>query len=88
MTQRSDRRIRGIGFVALAGLLVVAAATFNLQQFPGFRGQGYHAEVTDAAGLRVGAEVQIAGIRVGRVNKMHIGQERVVIDFLASRLGS
>lgn len=81
MTRRSDRRIRGIGVVALGLLLVVAAATFNLQQFPGFRGKEYHAEVTDAAGLRVGGEVQIAGIRVGRVSKMSIGPQRVIIDF-------
>ncbi|HWV26479.1 MAG TPA: MlaD family protein [Aeromicrobium sp.] len=81
MTRRSDRRIRGIGMISLAGLLLVAAATFNLQQFPGFRGQQYHAQVDDAAGLRVGAEVQVAGIRVGRVNKMHIDKTQVIIDF-------
>ncbi len=58
MAQRSERRIRGIGFVALALLLLVGMATFNLQKFPGFRGDEYHAEVTDAAGLRVGAEAR------------------------------
>lgn len=81
MAQRSDRRIRTIGLISLALLLLVGVATFNLQQFPGFRGDEYHAEVSDAAGLRVGAEVQIAGIRVGRVNRLNIGQQRVVIDF-------
>lgn len=90
MAQRNDRQIRKFGVIALAGLLLVGAATFNLQRFPGFRGQEYSAEVTDAAGLRVGAEVQVAGIRVGRVNQLRIGDERVLIDFDVddARLGS
>ncbi len=81
MTRRSDANILRLGLISLALLLVIMVASFNLQKFPGFRGTTYHAEVTDASGMRVGTEVQVAGIRVGRVSKMHIGPQRVIVDF-------
>ncbi|TXL60764.1 MCE family protein [Aeromicrobium terrae] len=81
MARRSDSRLQKLGVVALALLLLVMVLAFNLQKLPGFRGTTYHAELTDANGLRTGAEVQVAGIRVGRVSKLHIGQQKIVIDF-------
>ena len=48
-------------------LLVVMAAAFNLQKFPGFKGTDYHVQLADASGLHKGNMVQVAGIRVGRV---------------------
>ncbi len=81
MARRSDAKILRMGAISLVLLLLVMAASFNLQKFPGFRGTSYHAELTDASGLRVGSEVQVAGIRVGRVNNLRIGPERVIADF-------
>jgi phospholipid/cholesterol/gamma-HCH transport system substrate-binding protein len=81
MARRSDAKILRMGAIALVLLLLVMAASFNLQKFPGFRGTTYHAELTDASGLRTGSEVQVAGIRVGRVNDLEIGQERVIATF-------
>jgi phospholipid/cholesterol/gamma-HCH transport system substrate-binding protein len=81
MARRSDAKILRMGAISLVLLLLVMAASFNLQKFPGFRGTTYHAELTDASGLRVGSEVQVAGIRVGRVNELRIGPERVIADF-------
>jgi phospholipid/cholesterol/gamma-HCH transport system substrate-binding protein len=81
MTRRSDFKLMRMGAISLVVLLLVLAASFNLQKLPGFRGTTYHAELTDASGLRVGSEVQVAGIRVGRVNKLNIGSERVIADF-------
>ncbi len=78
---RSDLRIRQIGAIALVLVMLVMALSFNLQKLPGFKGTTFHAELTDASGLRTGSEVQVAGIRVGRVNKLHIGQQKVVVDF-------
>lgn len=78
---RSDRQVLRFGVVALVVLLVVMAAAFNLQKFPGFRGIGYQAELTDASGLRPGHMVQIAGKRVGRVNGMTVEDGLVVVDF-------
>lgn len=81
MARRSDSRLQKLGVVALALLLLVMVLAFNLQKLPGFRGTTFHAELTDANGLRTGAEVQVAGIRVGRVSKLHIGQQKIIIDF-------
>ncbi|MGI9084976.1 MAG: MCE family protein [Aeromicrobium sp.] len=81
MARRSDSNVLQLGFISLVLLLLVMVASFNLQRLPGFRGTTYHAELTDASGLRTGSEVQVAGIRVGRVSKLHIGPEKVVADF-------
>lgn len=81
MARRSDAKVLRMGAISLALLLLVMAASFNLQKFPGFRGTTYRAELTDASGLRTGSEVQVAGIRVGRVNELKIGPERVIAEF-------
>jgi phospholipid/cholesterol/gamma-HCH transport system substrate-binding protein len=81
MAHRNDAKVLRMGAISLVLLLLVMAASFNLQRFPGFRGTTYHAELTDASGLRTGSEVQVAGIRVGRVNNLKIGPERVIADF-------
>lgn len=81
MSTRTDSQILKMGAVTLAVLLLLLVGSFNLQKLPGFRGTTYHAELTDASGLRVGSEVQVSGIRVGRVNKLQIGPEKVIVDF-------
>ncbi|UUZ59334.1 MlaD family protein [Nocardioides sp. B-3] len=81
MARHSDRKILRPGAITPVGLLVVMAASFNLQKFPGFRGTTYHAEFIDASGLHVGSEVRVAGIRVGRVQDIRIQQDKVVVDF-------
>ena len=60
---------------------VIVAATFNLGKFPGFRGESYRAEFSDAGGLRHGNIVQIGGIRVGRVNDVALAGDHVVVTF-------
>lgn len=81
MARHTDAQVLRLGSITLVVLLVVMAAAFNLQNFPGFRGTTYHAELVDASGLHVGSEVQVAGIRVGRVQDIHISADRVVVDF-------
>lgn len=81
MAARTESHYVRMGAIALGLLVFVMFAAFNLQKFPGFRGTTYHAEFTDAAGLRVGSEVQVSGIRVGRVSDIRIGQQRVVAKF-------
>ncbi len=81
MARRTDASILRLGALCLIALLVVAAATFNLQKFPGFRGTTYHAQFKDASGLRVGNMVQIAGVRVGRVNDIEITGTHVTVSF-------
>jgi phospholipid/cholesterol/gamma-HCH transport system substrate-binding protein len=81
MARHSDARILRLGAITLVTLLIVMAASFNLQKFPGFRGTTYHAEFIDASGLHVGSQVQVAGIRVGRVQDIRIQQDKVIVDF-------
>lgn len=81
MARRSDSQILQMGIVSLALLLLVLVGSFNIQKLPWLRGTTYHAELTDASGLRTGSEVQVAGVRVGRVNKLQIGTEKVIVDF-------
>lgn len=78
---RSDAAVLRLGAITLVILLVIMAAAFNLQKFPGFRGEGFHAEFADASGLRKGHMVQIAGKRVGRVQKLSVEKDRVLVDF-------
>lgn len=81
MTRRSEAKVMRLGVISLALMLLVLVASFNIQKLPWLRGTTYHAELTDASGLRKGSEVQVAGIRVGRVNKLTIGSEKVIADF-------
>jgi phospholipid/cholesterol/gamma-HCH transport system substrate-binding protein len=57
------------------------AAALNLQKFPGFRGVGYTAEFSDASGLHKGNMVQVAGTRVGRVSKIELKGDHVLVHF-------
>lgn len=81
MAVRSDQTIMRLGAVALVGLLITMAAAFNLQKFPGFKGTDFHANFSDASGLRTGNMVQVAGVKVGRVNNIRITDGHVTVDF-------
>ncbi len=81
MARHSDRSVLRLGAISLAVLVLVMAASFNLQKFPGFRGTGYHADFTDANGLSRGDMVQIGGVRVGRVDSIKIHSDHVTVNF-------
>jgi len=81
MARHSERSVMRLGTIALLVLVLAMAASFNLQKFPGFRGTGYHADFTDANGLSQGDMVQIAGVRVGRVNSIEIHSDHVRVNF-------
>ncbi len=80
MARHTQGSILRMGTVSLVVLLVVVAAAFNLQKFPGFKGTDYHVQLADASGLHKGNMVQVAGIRVGRVSGIHIGGDHVTVD--------
>ena len=81
MARHTPAQLNRLGAFSLIALLLVMAAAFNLQKFPGFAGTGYHAEFTDAGGLHKGCIVEIAGIKVGRVNNLRIDGDKVIVDF-------
>ncbi len=80
MARRSDPTIMRLGAISLVVLLIIMAAAFNLQKFPGFKGKDLHVELADASGLHKGNMVQVAGVRVGRVNELHIHGDHVTVD--------
>jgi phospholipid/cholesterol/gamma-HCH transport system substrate-binding protein len=80
MARHTEGSILRMGAVSLVVLLVVMAAAFNLQKFPGFKGTDYHVQLADASGLHKGNMVQIAGIRVGRVGGLKIHADHVTVD--------
>jgi phospholipid/cholesterol/gamma-HCH transport system substrate-binding protein len=80
MARRSEPTIMRLGAISLVVLLLTMAAAFNLQKFPGFKGTDLHVELADASGLHKGNMVQVAGVRVGRVNDLHIHGDHVTVD--------
>lgn len=68
----------GVGLVVIALLLALA---LNLNNLPILGGTTYHAEFADAAGLQVGEEARIAGIKAGEVTGIDLAGDRVVVTF-------
>lgn len=90
MSRYTDRQKRRAGLGTLVVLVLLAALAFNLQHLPGMSGTRYEAEFSDASGLHTGARVEIAGIRVGRVDSIRIEGDKVIVGFdvMNRRLGT
>lgn len=69
-----------IGTVSLIVLLLIFLLAFDLKKLP-FVAHNYPvtAEFADAAGLAPGADVRIAGLKVGSVSKVLLGTDRVFV---------
>ena len=63
-----------VGLFVLIGLLCTAYLTIKLGRMEIGGGDGYtlQARFTSVSGLRTGAEVEIAGVRVGRVARIEL----------------
>lgn len=81
MSNSSDARHLRLGAISLVVMLILMAATFNLSKFPGFGGTTYTAEFSDASGIHRGNMVQVGGIRSGRVNKVSLDGDTVIVEF-------
>ncbi|SIR70524.1 MlaD family protein [Williamsia sterculiae] len=73
-----------VGALGILILLMVTVAAFYLSSLP-LVGAGvtYSASFTEAAGLRKGAEVRVAGVKVGKVNSVELNDDnnRVIAKF-------
>jgi phospholipid/cholesterol/gamma-HCH transport system substrate-binding protein len=81
-------RRRSPAVAGALGILVVLLATlsaFFLDSLP-FIGAGstYHAEFTEAAGLKPANEVRIAGVKVGKVTSVELDGDHVDVAFKVS----
>lgn len=79
----------GVGFFVLLGLVCVAYLTIKLGRMELFNSDGYTvtASFASVSGLRAGAEVEIAGVRVGRVKAIRLDGKtgRAVVELLLNR---
>lgn len=71
-----------IGAVGLAVLVILLVAALNIESLPLIGGGNtYHAAFSEAAGLKAGDEVRIAGVKVGKVEKVDLDGAHVRVDF-------
>lgn len=65
-----------VGFFVMVGLVCVAYLTIKLGRMELFNTEGYilQASFSSVSGLRSGAEVDIAGVRVGRVKNIRLNE--------------
>lgn len=75
-----------MGFFVLLGLLCVGYLTIKLGRMELFNSSGYTvtASFASVSGLRTGAEVEIAGVPVGRVKSIRLDDktDRAVVELL------
>jgi phospholipid/cholesterol/gamma-HCH transport system substrate-binding protein len=71
-----------MGVLGLAMVLLVTVSAFFLDRLPIIAaGTKYTAEFTEAAGVKKGNEVRIAGVKVGAVSAVRLDGSKVLIDF-------
>jgi phospholipid/cholesterol/gamma-HCH transport system substrate-binding protein len=82
MIAQSRRGATTIGALGLFVVLLVTVSMFFLDSLPIIgAGSNYTAEFEEAAGLRKGAEVRVAGVKVGSVSDVRLDGDRVLVDF-------
>ncbi len=70
-----------VGIFAVLGIIALAILSFRLGQVSIFPPPGYtlYANFDNIAGLKTGDEVQIAGVKIGRVQNISLDNERARI---------
>jgi phospholipid/cholesterol/gamma-HCH transport system substrate-binding protein len=77
-----DRNPVAVGIVGLLLSALVALIAYNADALPVIGGgTGYTAEFSEAAGLREGDEVRVAGVKVGSVTGISLDGDRVLVGF-------
>lgn len=75
----------GVGLFIVAGFLAFVYLALNLGEvsiFSGSKNYTITAEFDNVSGVKKGAVVQIAGVAVGEVSKMWLGEDEVAILLL------
>jgi phospholipid/cholesterol/gamma-HCH transport system substrate-binding protein len=72
--------VKFAAFVLVSALLAVVLLNTMLNGVNGST-RSYHADFTDVAGLRVGDDVRVAGVRVGRVQSIAVGHGGAEVGF-------
>ncbi len=80
MKSFTERDPRIIGAIAIVTVLAVVAGVLFLNRSVFVPSYTVHARFTDAAGIGKGAEVTVAGVKVGTVGAVHVDGTAVVAD--------
>ena len=80
-TPMSFSKEAAVGFFVMLGLVCVAYLTIKLGRMEVFNSDGYvvTASFNSVSGLRPGAEVEIAGVRVGRVKDIRLNDKQQAV---------
>jgi phospholipid/cholesterol/gamma-HCH transport system substrate-binding protein len=70
-----------VGALFLVGVLALLYVAFTLQNLPFIKGRSYTAAFSEAAGLRKGDKVRIAGLDVGQVDQVALEGSHVRVRF-------
>jgi phospholipid/cholesterol/gamma-HCH transport system substrate-binding protein len=77
-----ERNLAVVGAVGIGVTVGVALAALQYDKLPFFNGgDTYTAYFTEASGLQAGADVQIAGAKVGHVSGVDLDGSRVLVTF-------
>ncbi|WP_067700057.1 MCE family protein [Nocardia jejuensis] len=77
--KRSPAFMGGLGLLMV---LLITMSAFSLDKLPILgAGTKYTAEFSEAAGLKKGNEVRIAGVKVGAVQDVRLDGDKVLVDF-------
>ena len=73
-----------VGFFLIVGLLCLAYLSIKLGDVELFGTKQYSvkAKFTNISGLKEGSEVEIAGVKVGKVSKISLNDYQAVVDLL------
>lgn len=86
MKSFQERNPLTIGLVGIALIATLACGAWYYDRLPLISpGRTYSAYFTEAGGLTAGAEVQVSGITVGRVNSIALDGQRVLVAFKVSK---
>ena len=80
MTGLKQITAKFVAFALVSVLLFSLLLNTMLNRLPGDT-RTYHAEFTDVSGLRVGDDVRVAGVRVGRVQEIAVSDAGATVDF-------
>lgn len=79
-----ERNPGPIGVIGTGVIVAVLVAAFNFESLPGVNDSAdYRAEFTDASGLHSGDDVEMAGVKVGKVSDIELSGSLVTVSFTA-----
>ncbi len=82
MTPFRERNPVVIGVIGIALIALMMLAAFRADRLPIIgSGDTYHAEFAEIGALKAGNEVRVAGVSVGKVNKIELAGNKVLVTF-------